>query len=106
MTVRSEGQFNTVVYELQDRYRGILSRDVVLMNPEDIRTHGFREGQKVTVKNATGELAGIKIQPFKIRSGNILMYYPEANILVPRNHDAKSKTPSFKSVNVAITGED
>lgn len=40
------------------------------------------------------------------RSGNILMYYPEANILVPRNHDKKSKTPSFKSVSVEIIVED
>jgi len=106
MTVRSEGQFNTVVYELQDRYRGILSRDVVLMNPEDIRSGGFHERQKVTVKNDTGELAGLKIHPFPIRSGNILMYYPEANVLVPRNHDAQSKTPSFKSVDVVLIGEE
>jgi len=105
MTVRSEGQFNTVVYELQDRYRGILSRDVVLMNPEDILSGGFREGQKVTVKSDTGELAGLKIHPFPIRSGNILMYYPEANVLVPRNHDAQSKTPSFKSIDVVLKRE-
>ena len=44
MTVRSEGQFNTVVYDLQDRYRGIGSRDVVLMNLEDILSGGFQEG--------------------------------------------------------------
>ncbi|MCH8311386.1 MAG: FdhF/YdeP family oxidoreductase [Nitrospinae bacterium] len=106
MTVRSEGQFNTVVYELQDRYRGIRSRDVVLMNPEDILSGGFREGQKVTVKNDTGELAGLKIHPFPIRSGNILMYYPEANVLVPRNHDTQSKTPSFKSINVVLMSEE
>jgi molybdopterin-dependent oxidoreductase alpha subunit len=105
MTVRSEGQFNTVVYELQDRYRGIRSRDVVLMNPEDILSCNFREGQKVTVRNATGELAGVTIHPFNIRSGNVLMYYPEANMLVPRDHDEKSKTPSFKSVGVEIMKE-
>ena len=105
MTVRSEGQFNTVVYELQDRYRGIQSRNVVLMNPEDLISWGFREGQKVTVRNETGELAGVTIHPFNIRSGNVLMYYPEANILVPRDHDEKSKTPSFKSVCVEIIKE-
>jgi molybdopterin-dependent oxidoreductase alpha subunit len=102
MTVRSEGQFNTVVYELQDRYRGIRSRDVVLMNPEDIASRGFQEGQKVTVKNKTGKMTGLMIQPFNIRSGNILMYYPEANVLVPRNHDAQSQTPSFKSIDVVL----
>ncbi len=105
MTVRSEGQFNTVVYDLQDRYRGIKSRDVVLMNPEDIQSGGFREGQKVTVKNATGELRGIKIQSFPIRAGNILMYYPETNVLVPRDHDTQSKTPSFKSIDVTLKEE-
>jgi anaerobic selenocysteine-containing dehydrogenase len=106
MTVRSEGQFNTVVYELQDRYRGIRSRDVVLMNPEDIASSGFQEGQKVKVKNETGELTGLKIQPFNIRSGNILMYYPEANVLVPRNHDAQSQTPSFKSIDVVLAEDE
>lgn len=106
ITVRSEGQFNTVVYELQDRYRGIRSRDVVLMNPEDIASSGFREGQKVTVKNETGELTGIKVQPFNIRSGNILMYYPEANVLVPRDHDAQPQTPFFKSIDVVLTEDE
>jgi molybdopterin-dependent oxidoreductase alpha subunit len=106
MTVRSEGQFNTVVYELQDRYRGVTSRDVVLMNPEDIRARGLQEGQRVKVKNETGEITGLKIHPFKIRPGNILMYYPEANVLVPRSHDPKSKTPSFKSIDVVVTKEE
>ncbi len=106
MTVRSEGQFNTVVYDLKDRYRGISSRNVVLMNPEDIQSHGFREGQKITVHNDTGEMAGLIIHPFPIRSGNILMYYPEANVLVPRQHDAQSKTPSFKSIDVVLWGEE
>lgn len=105
MTVRSEGQFNTVVYDLQDRYRGIKSRDVVLMNPEDIRSGDFREGQNVTIASDTGELRGLKIQPFPIRAGNILMYYPEANILVPRSHDPQSKTPSFKSIDVVLKAD-
>ncbi|GJL78423.1 MAG: formate dehydrogenase [Nitrospinaceae bacterium] len=105
MTVRSEGQFNTVVYDLEDRYRGIPSRDVVLMNPEDIRSHGFQEGQKVTVANDTGELTSLKIISFPIKSGNIMMYYPEANVLVPRHHDKQSRTPSFKSVPVAVNAE-
>ena len=102
MTVRSEGQFNTVVYEEGDRYRGISSRDVVMMNPEDIRSRGYSEGQTVKVENATGHLSGMKITPFQIKPGNIMMYYPEANVLVPRTHDAQSKTPSFKSVEVTV----
>ena len=105
MTVRSEGQFNTVVYELQDRYRGIESREVVLMNPEDIKSLGFQEGEKVTVENATGKMSGLKITSFSIKPGNILMYYPEANVLVPRHYDNQSKTPSFKSVRVRVNKE-
>jgi len=102
MTVRSEGQFNTVVYEEEDRYRGVRSRDVVLMNPEDMEAAGLKEGERVRVKNPTGKLERQKIQAFPIRSGNIMMYYPEANVLVPRSVDPASKTPSFKSVSVIL----
>jgi len=104
MTVRSEGQFNTVVYDEKDRYRGIRSRDVVLMNAEDIQRLGLQQGQKVTVANETGAIAGFKIVAFPIKPGNLMMYYPEANILVPRDHDKQSKTPSFKSIRVFVTG--
>ncbi len=102
MTVRSEGQFNTVVYDQEDRYRGVESRDVVFMNAEDIRSAGFEEGDRVTVKNATGHMTGIELVAYPIKAGNIMMYYPEANVLVPRTHDEDSRTPSFKSVDVAI----
>ena len=102
MTVRSEGQFNTVVYEEEDRYRGVRSRDVILMNPEDIKAAGLNEGERVRVKNATGKLERQKVQAFPIRSGNIMMYYPEANVLVPRRVDPASKTPSFKSISVVL----
>ncbi len=102
MTVRSEGQFNTVVYDQEDRYRGVESRDVVFMNAEDIRSAGFEEGDRVTVKNATGQMTGMELVTYPIKAGNIMMYYPEANVLVPRTHDEDSRTPSFKSVDVAI----
>ncbi len=102
MTVRSEGQFNTVVYEEQDRYRGIKSRKVVLMNPEDIQELDLLEGQKVTVESKTGKIVDFKIAAFQVKPGNILMYYPEANVLVPRSYDQQSRTPSFKSINVVV----
>lgn len=105
MTVRSEGQFNTVVYDLNDRYRGIQSRDVVLMNPEDIQANGLQEGQRVNVKNTTGMLVAQELVAYPIKSGNIMMYYPEANILVPRTRDEQSQTPSFKSVDVVVEKE-
>ncbi|MEK9630059.1 MAG: FdhF/YdeP family oxidoreductase, partial [Nitrospinota bacterium] len=105
MTVRSEGQFNTVVYDTEDRYRGISSRNVVMMNPKDIERLNLQEGSRVTVKNDTGKIAQQKVVAYPIKTGNIMMYYPESNQLVPRNIDPKSKTPSFKSVEVTVEAE-
>jgi anaerobic selenocysteine-containing dehydrogenase len=102
MTVRSEGQFNTVVYEEEDIYRGQERRDVILMNAEDIRRLGLRVDQRVTVRSATGVLSPILVRAYDIRAGNALMYFPEANVLVPRTTDAASKTPAFKSVLIAV----
>ena len=102
MTVRSEGQFNTVVYEKEDRYRGVTSRDIIFMNPEDIYSIGIMEGERVMVKNETGLLDNQKVAAYPIKKGNVMMYYPEANILVPREYDNKSRTPSFKSIDVEI----
>ncbi len=105
MTVRSEGQFNTVVYETQDKFRGVDSRDVVLMHPEDMERRGWRESDTVTVNNPTGSLRGQKLVPYPITPGNIMMYFPEANVLVPRTADPQSRTPSFKSVDVTLEKE-
>ena len=58
MTLRSEGQFNTVVYEDEDIYRGNERRDVVMMNADDARRLGLRARPRVRVENATGALEG------------------------------------------------
>jgi len=105
MTVRSEGQFNTVVYETQDKFRGVDSRDVVLINPKDMEQRGWQENDIVTVRNPTGSLPGQKLVPYPITPGNIMMYFPEANILVPRAADPQSRTPSFKSIEVSLVKE-
>ena len=102
MTIRSEGQFNTVVYETDDRYRGISSRNVVLINEEDIKRIGLQQGDKVTVKNDTGIMTGQMVLAYPIKPRNIMMYYPESNVLVPRQFDPQSKTPSFKSIEVFL----
>lgn len=102
MTVRSEGQFNTVVYEEEDFYRGQERRDVILMNEDDIHRLGLKINDPVTVASDTGKLGPVLVRSFAIKAGNVLMYYPEANVLVPRFIDAKSKTPAFKSVAVII----
>ena len=104
MTVRSEGQFNTVVYEEHDLYRGIDRRDVILLNPVDVSRMGLEDGQRVAVSSETGRLDGIVVRSFaEIRAGNALMYYPEANVLVARRPDPQSKTPAFKGVVVTIS---
>ena len=97
MTVRSEGQFNTVVYEEEDIYRGQDGRDVILMNPADVARMGLKEDQRVTVSNEVGQMHNIRVRPFEIAAGCALMYYPEANALVPTAVDPRSKTPAFKS---------
>jgi molybdopterin-dependent oxidoreductase alpha subunit len=102
MTVRSEGQFNTVVYEEADIYRGQERRDVILLNRADIVRLGFRVDQRVTVRSDTGSLSGILVREYDIRAGNALMYFPEANVLVPATTDPKSRTPAFKSVGITI----
>jgi molybdopterin-dependent oxidoreductase alpha subunit len=105
MTIRSEGQFNTVVYEDEDIYRGQDRRDVIMISPEDIRRLGLTPDQRVTVRGPAGSLRGQLVRPFDIRAGNAAMYYPEANVLVPRAVDPRSKTPAFKSVLVEIVPE-
>jgi molybdopterin-dependent oxidoreductase alpha subunit len=105
MTVRSEGQFNSVVYDEEDIYRGQERRDVVLLNPADMERLQLKPDQRVRVRSATGELRWLLARPFDIRSGNALAYYPEANVLVPRDVDPNSKTPGFKSVRVEILPE-
>jgi anaerobic selenocysteine-containing dehydrogenase len=95
-----------VVYEDEDIYRGQDRRDVILMHPDDIASHGLRENQRVTVRSSAGAMRGILIRPFaNIRQGNCLMYYPEANVLVPAEVDAESKTPAFKSVAVTVSAD-
>jgi molybdopterin-dependent oxidoreductase alpha subunit len=105
MTVRSEGQFNTVVYEDEDIYRGQERRDVIMISPEDMQRLQLTPDQRVTVRGPAGALGRQLVRPFDIRPGNAAMYYPEANVLVPRDVDPRSKTPAFKSVLVEIVPE-
>ena len=105
MTVRSEGQFNTVVYEEHDLYRNVERRDVILMHPDDIARLGVRADERVEVIGPAGKLTNILVHEFpEIRPGNAAMYYPEANALVSRELDPASKTPAFKGVVVRISG--
>jgi anaerobic selenocysteine-containing dehydrogenase len=104
MTVRSEGQFNTVVYEEEDLYRNQERRDVILMHPSDLQRLGLTHDQRVVVRSDTGSLSGFLARGYeKIRAGNALMYYPETNVLVSRYADPQSRTPAFKNVVITVS---
>ena len=105
MTIRSEGQFNTVVYEEHDLYRGQERRDVILMNAEDMKRMGIKDDQRVTVSSEAGALTGVTARAFDLAPGCAAMYYPEANVLVGRAVDPRSRTPGFKSVMVRVEVE-
>ncbi|ACT59306.1 FdhF/YdeP family oxidoreductase [Hirschia baltica] len=101
-TIRSEGQFNSIIYEEKDSYRGTDSRWSVLMNKEDIVELGAQNGAKVNLRSSEGEMLSVSVVEFNIPRGNVMAYYPEANILTSTNVDPRSKTPAFKSVSVEI----
>jgi len=101
MTLRSEGQFNTVVYEEQDLYRGNRRRDVVMLNRWDCESLGLGEFDPVSVESSVGKMT-VVVAFADLPPGNAAMYYPEANVLVPRDIDPESGTPAFKSVAVRI----
>jgi molybdopterin-dependent oxidoreductase alpha subunit len=103
MTIRSEGQFNTVVYEEEDIYRGQERRDVILMNHVDMDRFGLQSDQRVNVWSSVGMMTNILVRAFDIKAGNAAMYFPEANVLVPTTVDPASKTPAFKSVLVTVS---
>lgn len=102
MTIRSEGQFNSVVYDEEDLYRGNTRRDVVMLSAEDAKRLHLAEGDPVTVTSSTGAMS-VRAAIVDIRPGNLAMYYPEANVLVDRIQDQESLTPAFKSVVVRLS---
>lgn len=108
MTIRSHDQFNTSIYGLDDRYRGIYNgRRVVLLNAEDIREAGLRDGQVVDLTSYfEGEertARRFRIVPFSIPRRCAATYFPETNVLVPVKSVAeKSNTPASKSVVIRI----
>ncbi len=104
MTLRSEGQFNTVVYEDEDLYRGNRRRDVVMMSEEDATRLALREGDPVVVATDAGRMR-VLVAFAPLPPGNVAMYYPEANVLVPRRVDPDSGTPAFKSIAARIERE-
>jgi molybdopterin-dependent oxidoreductase alpha subunit len=108
MTIRSHDQFNTSIYGLDDRYRGIYNgRRVVFLNREDIRQASFTEGQTVDLRSHfEGEervAPGFVVVPYSIPRRCAATYFPETNVLVALRAVAdKSNTPASKSVVISI----
>ena len=108
MTVRSHDQYNTTIYGMDDRYRGIYnSRRIVMMNRDDMKTRGLSPMEEIdlTSHHEGREILAEKwkVVPYDIPQGNLAAYFPEANVLVPLDSVAKgSNTPTSKWVEVSI----
>ena len=108
MTIRSHDQYNTTIYGLDDRYRGIKKgRRVVLMNEDDMLESKFKEGELVDLSSNRDTGAVISpswyVVPYDIPKGNVATYFPESNVLIPLDSVAdRSNTPTSKSVPIGI----
>lgn len=108
-TLRSHDQYNSTIYSLDDRYRGVFGgRMVVFMNEADMLERGIAEGDQVAIEALAGDgrrriVAGFWVKPHSIARGSIGAYYPETNPLLPlAYHDLKSGTPAAKSIPVVV----
>lgn len=108
MTIRSHDQFNTTIYGLDDRYRGVYNeRRVVFINPRDMEFHNLKKKDVVNIEsNYNGQIrTALKflVVPYDIPRGNLAAYFPETNVVIPHDHYAdKSNTPISKSVIVKL----
>lgn len=108
-TLRSHDQYNTTIYGLNDRYRGIKGeRKVVFINPADMERLGFTEGQEVSIHSLWDDgverrVDGFKLVPYSIPAGNVASYYPETNPLVPLDsYGDNSFTPTSKAIAIEL----
>ncbi|MER7156192.1 FdhF/YdeP family oxidoreductase [Streptomyces lydicus] len=108
-TLRSHDQYNTTVYGLDDRYRGIKNgRRVVLVHPDDARERGFADGAYTDLVSewtdgSERRAAGFRVVHYPTARGCAAAYYPETNVLIPLDHTADtSNTPASKSVVVRL----
>jgi molybdopterin-dependent oxidoreductase alpha subunit len=108
-TIRSHDQYNTTIYGLDDRYRGVFGRrDVLFMNDRDLKAKGLEHGDLVDIETAlpSGGKRLLKLTAisYDISEGSVAAYYPEANCLIPIDYqDKESGTPSYKSVPVRVS---
>lgn len=111
MTIRSHDQFNTTVYGLHDRYRGISNeRRILFMNPDDMKDRKISPLARVTIQNESGgrlrEVSGFLAIPYELPREAVAGYFPELNPLVPIDSTADiSNTPTSKSIPVVVEAE-
>jgi molybdopterin-dependent oxidoreductase alpha subunit len=108
-TIRSHDQYNTTIYSLNDRYRGVFGgRNVIFMNEDDMHERQIGPDMLVEIESLADTaqrrvVSGFKAKPYNIPRGSVATYYPETNNLMPvSHHDPKSKTPSAKSIPVLV----
>jgi molybdopterin-dependent oxidoreductase alpha subunit len=112
-TLRSHDQYNTTIYGLDDRYRGVKGgRRVIFVNPADIERFGLKDGDRVDLvsefTNGDGHVQERRAKDFLVVGystpvGNAASYYPETNPLVPLDHTAaKSNTPVSKAIVIRL----
>jgi molybdopterin-dependent oxidoreductase alpha subunit len=110
-TLRSHDQYNTTIYTLDDRYRGVFGgRMVVFMNEADMLARGIAEGDLVEIESLADDkhrvVGGFWAKTHSIAAGSVGAYYPETNPLLPlAYHDVKSGTPAAKSIPVLVRPE-
>ncbi len=108
MTIRSHDQFNTTIYGMDDRYRGVYGeRRVLMMNEEDMNKRGLKNKEIVDLSSnydgITRKAENFRVISYQIPKGNAAAYFPETNVLVPYNHFAdKSRTPISKSIRIRV----
>ncbi|XZN93345.1 MAG: FdhF/YdeP family oxidoreductase [Microcoleus sp.] len=98
MTGRSYSQHNTVVYKIDDKYRGMPHRNCILMNPADAKSAGLQEHQRVTVQGNVGKMENVEVIYGAVRVGAALMFYPEVNVIFHPEIEKRSGTPAYKRV--------
>ena len=107
-TLRSHDQYNTTIYSLDDRYRGVFGRrDIILMNKVDLSARGLADGDRVdiesVVKTGGKSVRGFTAVAYDIPSGSVAGYYPEMNrVIALADYDRKSGTPAYKGVPVKV----
>ncbi|MDG1327062.1 MAG: FdhF/YdeP family oxidoreductase, partial [Flavobacteriaceae bacterium] len=108
MTIRTHDQYNTTIYGLNDRYRGILNeRRVIFMNPADIEANGLKKLDKVDLishfKGNKRIAKGFLVIPYNIPKKCTATYFPETNVLVPLDSKARlSNTPTSKTIIITV----